>query len=233
MTFRHVPFDGPYFDPTGLGFAPPSTSGMNWRARSIVTVCCDPLEREAVFLNADGYALPLEPHPYELRRLLEQAESQEFGKLEGIGQFAQKPAMVNALQSSGRLKRWILYRLPEPAGYANDAAVWAEYVAGDLEEERKGTEASHAAAMDLYNRRVRQPGVRYNRFAWRPDVNIPGPTAPAQQPDLELALRENLAKREADLADQYRACQAEERAITAWLRGEAGGPPLLSLMQAA
>lgn len=222
MSIRHVPFDGPYFDPTGLGFAPPSTSGMNWRARSIVTVCCDPLEREAVFLNADGYALPLEPHPYELRRLLEQAESQEFGKLEGIGQFARSAAMVNALQSSGRLKRWILYRLPEPDGYANDAAIWARYVAGDLEEERKGTEASHAAAMDLYTRCVRQPSV-----------DLPWPTETAQKPGLELSLRENLAKREADLADQYQARQAEERAIAAWLRGDAGGPPLLALMQVA
>jgi hypothetical protein len=222
MSIRHAPFDGPYFDPTGLGFAPPSSSGMNWRARSIVTICCDPLEREAVFLNADGYALPLEPHPYELRRLLEQAESQEFGKLEGIGQFAQKPAMVNALQSSGRLKRWILYRLPEPAGYANDAAVWAGYVAGDLEEERKSTEASHAAAIDLYTRRARRAGV-----------DLPWPTETAQKPELELSLRENLAKREADLADQYRARQTEERAIAAWLRGDAGGPPLLALMQVA
>lgn len=222
MTFRHVPFDGPYFDPTGLGFAPPITGAMNWRTRSIVTICWDPLDREAVFLNADGYALPLEPHPYELRRLLENAESQEFGKLEGIGQFAPKPAMVNALQGSGRLKRWVLYRLPEPDGYANDAATWAAYVAADLEEERKSTQASHAAAIDLYNRRARQPGV-----------DLPWPTAPGQQPDLELALRENLAQREADLADQYRARQAEEKAIAAWLRGDAGGPPLLALMQAA
>jgi hypothetical protein len=233
MTYRRVPFDGPYCDHAALGFTPPHPVGMNWRARSIVTVCCSPLDREeAIFLNAAGYAVPLEPHPYKLCHLLARAVSRECGFLEGLGQFALKPARVGGMASSGQLKRWIIYHLAQPHGYANDPAVWAAHVARELEDERRIIEAGHPALVAHYTIHTRQscgelPG----------EIELPWPAKAQPQaieaPDLERNLREGLAARRAELAEHYRQEKAKDDAIAAWLRGDAGEPPLLTLMQGA
>ena len=142
MSFPRVPFDTPYFDPTGLGFQPAKLTGLAWRAFTIVTICFDPHEREALFINADGYAVPLEPHPYELSRLLERAIAREYGRVCGAGQFAMKHGRISALQSSGQLKRWVVYHLEQPAHYANEPAAWHAYVESDLAEEGRAVEAT-------------------------------------------------------------------------------------------
>lgn len=233
MTYRRVPFDGPYCDHTALGFTPPHPVVMNWRARSIVTICCNPLDRdEAIFINAAGYAVPLEPHPYELRHLLARAVSREYGFLEGLGQFALKPGRVGGMASSGQLKRWIIYHLAQPDGYANDPAVWAAHVARELDDEQRHIEASHPALVEAYNmlRGLQQA----SRLA---DIELPWPakaprTAP-EPPDLARDLRDGLATRGAELAEQYRQEKTKDDAIAAWLRGDVGEPPLLTLMQGA
>ncbi|MDP3845525.1 MAG: hypothetical protein Q8R10_03770 [Pseudomonas sp.] len=233
MTFRRVPFDGPYCDHAALGFTPPHPAVMNWRARSIVTVCCSPLDREdAIFLNAAGYAVPLEPHPYELRHLLARAVSREYGFLEGLGQFALKPARVSGMASSGQLKRWIIYHLAQPNGYANDPAVWAAHVARELEEERRVIEAGHPALVELYNILHRRQLAEQTS-----EIALPWPAQAQPQaieaPDLERNLREGLAARRDELAEHYRQEKAKDDAVAAWLRGDVGEPPLLALMQGA
>ncbi|HCJ28958.1 MAG TPA: hypothetical protein DHV63_06630 [Pseudomonas sp.] len=203
MNFNRTPFATPFFDPTGLGFAVPKPERMNWRAISIVTVCFDPTEREAVFVNADGYAVPLEPHPYEIKRLLELAVSREYGRVCGSGQFAMKPARLGVLQNQGQLKRWIAYHLEQPARYANDLAGWAAYVETDLLEERRAIEAAAQALATL-----RRPLA----------AQTPRPTADA------------LERRRADLMAEYRRRKAENDAVNAWLRGDASTPPLLQAL---
>lgn len=201
MNFPRVPFATPYFDPTGLGFAPPGRSDLPWRAFTIVTICFDPTEREAVFVNADGYAVPLEPHPYEIKRLLERAARREYGKVCGSGQFAMKPARLGVLKNQGQLKRWIAYHLEQPAHYANEPAAWAGYVERDLAEESLGIEAATEAAARL----------------------IRAPWAEKPEPCVTRALEE----RRAELDEQYRRRKAENDAVNAWLRGDAPTPPLL------
>jgi hypothetical protein len=203
MNYPRVPFATPYFDPTGIGFAPPHLASLNWRAFTIVTVCFDPTEREAVFVNADGYAVPLEPHPYEIKRLLELAVSREYGRVCGSGQFAMKPARLGVLQNQGQLKRWIAYHLEQPARYANDLATWAAYVETDLLEERRAIEAAAQALAAL-----RHPLA----------AQTPRPTADA------------LERRRAALMAEYRRRKVENDAVNAWLRGDASTPPLLQAL---
>lgn len=201
MSFPRVPFDTPYFDPTGLGFQPPKLTGLAWRAFTIVTICFDPQEREALFINADGYAVPLEPHPYELRRLLERAIAHEYGQVCGAGQFAMKPGRISALQSSGQLRRWVVYHLEQPAHYANEPTAWHAYVESELTEERRGIEAATEAMAHL----VRVPWAE--------------PCAPDVHED-----------RRAELMAQYRRRKAENDAVNAWLRGDVPTAPLLQAL---
>ncbi|MEN2506891.1 hypothetical protein V8Z77_08260 [Stutzerimonas stutzeri] len=205
MNFNRTPFATPFFDPTGLGFAVPKPERLNWRAITIATICFDPIEREAVFVNADGYAAPLEPHPYEIKRLLELAVSREFGKVCGSGQFAMKPARLGVLQNQGQLKRWIAYHLAQPAHYANDPATWAAYLETDLLEERRAIEAGKQALAALRHPLAEQ---------------TPRPTADA------------IERRRAALMDEYRQRKVENDAVNAWLRGDASTPPLLQALAA-
>lgn len=203
MSFPRSAFNSPFFDPTGLGFVVPKLDRLNWRAITIVTVCFDPTEREAVFVNADGYAVPLEPHPYEIKRLLELAVSREYGKVCGTGQFAMKPARLGVLQNQGQLKRWIAFHLAQPAHYANDPATWAAYVEADLLEERRAIESgTHALAV------LRHPLA----------AQTPRPTT------------DSVERRRADLKAEYRRRKAENDAVNAWLRGDASTPPLLQAL---
>lgn len=204
MSFPRVPFDTPYFDPTGLGFQPPKLTGLAWRAFTIVTICFDPQEREALFINADGYAVPLEPHPYELRRLLERAIAHEYGQVCGAGQFAMKPGRISALQSSGQLKRWVVYHLEQPAHYANEPTAWHAYVESDLAEERRAAEATADAVAHLV------------RLPWQ---ETPAPCAARV-----------VEERRAELMAQYRSRKAENDAVNAWLRGDAPSAPLLQAL---
>ncbi|MFV0455747.1 MAG: hypothetical protein ACK5NQ_12300 [Pseudomonas sp.] len=203
MNFPRVPFTTPYFDPTGLGFKPPRPDQLNWRAFTIVTICFDPTEREAVFVNADGYAVPLEPHPYEVNRLLRHAVNREYGKVCGSGQFAMKPARVTALISSGQLKRWVVYHLEQPAHYANESTAWAAYVESDLIEECRAIEATTEAMAS---------------------VELPWTEKPA--PDCLKAIEE----RRTELMAWYRERKAENDAVNAWLRGDVPTAPLLQAL---
>lgn len=204
MNFPRVPFDTPYFDPTGLGFHPPKPTSLAWRAFTIVTICFDPQEREALFINADGYAVPLEPHPYELRRLLERAIAREYGQVCGAGQFAMKPARISTLQSSGQLKRWVVYHLEQPAHYANEPAAWHAYVEGDLAEEGRAVEATAEAVAHL--------------------VRVPWKEGP------EPCAAQVIEDRRAELMAQYRSRKADNDAVNAWLRGDMPTAPLLQAL---
>lgn len=204
MSFPRVPFDTPYFDPTGLGFAAPKLAGLVWRAFTIVTICFDPQEREALFINADGYVVPLEPHPYELRRLLERAVSREYGKVCGTGQFAMREARIGVLRNQGLLKRWVVYHLEQPAHYANEPAAWKSYVETELTEEQRGIEAAAEAMAHL--------------------VRVPWTEGP--EPCAAHAVEE----RRAELMAQYRRRKAENDAVNAWLRGDVPAAPLLQAL---
>lgn len=203
MKSSRVPFKGPYFDPTNMGFRMARPYELNRRALTIAAVCWHPLERAAVFVNADGLALPLEVHPYDVIDLLRYAVRVEYGKVIGDGQFAMKPAELKALESSGRIKPWVVYHLPQPTGYANDAAAWAEFVAADLETESKAATESHAEA------------ARLNR----------SPTA--------CEVQAAVNHRQAELNELRRQWIASDARINAWLRGDVGEPPLLALTKGA
>lgn len=208
MNFPRVPFTTPYFDPTGLGFKPPRTDQLNWRAFTIVTICFDPTEREAVFVNADGYAVPLEPHPYEVNRLLAQAISREYGKVCGSGQFAMKPARLGPQQSQGLLKRWVVYHLEQPAHYANEPRAWTDYVQRELAEERRIHEQY---AADLPSR-----------------VALPSQAKTLEQQQAgQLAALDSIEDRRLELMAYYRQRKAENDAVNAWLRGDVPAAPLL------
>lgn len=222
MKHSRAPFKGPYFDPTRMGFRMACPYELNRRALTIVAVCWNPLERATVFVNADGLALPLEVHPYDVVDLLQHAVRAEYGKVIGDGQFAMRPAELKALEASGKIKQWVVYHLPQPTGYVNDAATWAEFVAVDLEAERKAATESHAAA----TRRQRSPGAC--------GVELPWAESPqAEVRDLEGEVQAVTERRQAELNELRRQWLASDARINAWLRGDVGDPPLLALMKGA
>ncbi|EOF7609756.1 hypothetical protein ACK2KW_001053 [Pseudomonas aeruginosa] len=184
-------------------------------------MCWNPLERAAVFVNADGLALPLEVHPYDVVDLLQHAVRVEYGKVIGDGQFAMKPAELKALEASGRIKPWLVYYLPQPTGYVNDAATWAEFLAADLEAERKAATESHAAT------------TRLQRSAGASGVELPwAESLQAEARDLESEVQAAAERRQAELDELRRQWLASDTRINAWLRGDVGAP-LLALMKGA
>lgn len=222
MSFPRVPFKGSYFDPTRLGFRPARSHEINRRALTIAAVCWNPLERLAVFVNADGLALPLEVHPYEVVDLLQHAVRIEYGKVVGDGQFAMKPAELKALEASGRIRQWMVYHLQQPAGYVNDAATWREFVADDLEGERKAATDNHAVEARLQ----RSQGAAGVELPW---ADVP----PVAVSDLDSHVRRAVERRQAELEEMRRQWLASDARISAWLRGDVGDPPLLALMKGA
>ncbi|MCY1282004.1 hypothetical protein D9M70_308260 [compost metagenome] len=222
MKHSRMPFKGPYFDPTNMGFRMARPYEPNRRALTIAAVCWNPTERAAVFVNADGFALPLEVHPYDVVDLLQQAVRVEYGKVIGDGQFAMKPAELKALEASGRIKPWVVYHLPQPTGYVNDSATWAEFVAVDLEAERKATTESHAATTRLQ----RSPGACGVELPWSESLQ-------AEVRDLESEVRAAAERRQTELDELRHQWLASDARINAWLRGDVGDPPLLALMKGA
>lgn len=148
----------------------------------------------------------------------------EFATVVGSGMFAMKKAQRNALTATG-LGEWVTYWLVDfEAAYANDLANWAAYVETDLQAERQTAEASYAAVQDLRPRTGQSIEWPWNEQ----DLQVGTPTD-----DLPKQILENVEARRSFLQDEYARQYAEERRIAAWLRGEAGDPPLLTLMQGA
>jgi hypothetical protein len=206
MTFRHAPFNGPFFDPYRVGFGLYLESALNWRPRTIAGVSWNGREREALFFNPDGLALPLEPHPWELPALLERhAVRREFATIHGAGQFAMKPARRNAM-SPAVLNEWMTYWLVDDAArYANSPSVWGAYVESDLAAERQCIEACHTLSESLQRR--------------NPNLAVG---------DLGESILDGLAARRDHLQAEHERQCAEDRRISAWLRGEPMHLPLLA-----
>lgn len=215
----------PYRDPSGLGFAliaehtgprPPC------RQRTVIAVCWNFTEDRALFVNGAGLVVPSWHNRDALAPLLRRhSVRQEFGRVVGEGQFALKPAELKALESSGRLKPWLVHYLREPAGYLDDAGTWAAYVEADQAAERDAFSQSHAAAVEL--------GQRHEA-----GVELPWPAALAVGgDDYDATLRQQLEQSRADL-DAWRHDELTKGAqIASYLRGDVGDPPLLALMKGA
>lgn len=237
---RH-PFAEPFFDPYRIGFALYRPDKTSWRQRTIAGVSWDGRAREAYFFNPDGLVLPLEPHPWNLPPLLGQyAVRQEFAHVEGIGLFAMKPAQMKAM-TSARLGDWVTYWLvASDARYANEADTWAGHTEARVAQAREDVEwTTKHQAERFWPEHLRQV----------PSVHQFGGADSRQQWEIYQAASEELRQKRAahvkqlqleaehesrsnSAADYARQCAYDKR-INAWLRGEAGGPPLLALMQGA
>ena len=221
MSLSHSLYMEPYRDPYGLGFAliPERTcSHPPCRQRAIVVVMFSAVDEQAQFVNGAGLVVPAKFNLDTLAPLLHRhAVRQEFGRVFGEGQFSLKPAVLKALESSGRLKSWVAHWLPEPAGYLDDAATWAAYVEADQQAERSAFANNHDAVAELRQRRVR-------------GVELPGYADPAAY---DAALHQQLKQRRAELDAWRRDELAKSVQLAAWLRGNVGDPPLLAMMKEA
>lgn len=225
MSLSHSLHLEPYRDPYGLGFAliPERTSDHPpCRQRTIVAVMFSAVDEQAQFVNGAGLVVPAKFNLDTLAPLLcRHAVRQEFGRVFGEGQFALKPAVLNALESSGRLKSWVAHWLPEPAGYLDDASAWATYVEVEQAAERDAFVRNHAAAVEQGQRRVG-------------GVELPWSAALATDPAAyDAALDQQLEQRCAELDAWRRDELAKGAQLAAWLRGNVGDPPLLALMKGA
>lgn len=225
MTYRRVPFKGPFFDVYRIGFNLYQPNQNNWRQRTIAGVSWNGREREAFFFNPDGLVLPVEAHPWELPPLLERhAIRREFAMVVGSGIFAMSTTQRSALTMAG-LSEWVTYWLVDcEAEYANDLANWAAHVETDLQAERQATEASYAAFQDRRPRPAQPIECPWSEQG----LQVEAPTD-----DLPKQISENVKARRSFLQDEYARQYAEERRIASWLRGETGDSPLLTLMQGA
>ena len=221
MNLSHSLHLEPYRDPYGLGFAliPEGRSDLlPCRQRTIVAVMFSTVDEQAQFVNGAGLVVPAKFNLDTLAPLLRRhAVRQEFGRVFGEGQFALKPAALNALESSGRLKSWVAHWLPEPAGYLDDAVTWAAYVEADQQAERSAFANNHDAVAELRQRRVS-------------GVELPWYADPAAY---DAALHQQLEQRRAELDAWRRDELAKGAQLAAWLRGNVGDPPLLALMKGA
>ena len=213
----------PYRDPYGLGFAlitDSQSSRPPCRQRTIVAVMFSAIDGEAQFVNGAGLAVPAKFNLDTLAPLLSRhAVRQEFGRVFGQGQFAIKPAALKVLESSGRLKSWVVHWLPDPAGYLDDAGSWATHIEVDQDAERDAFARSIAAAVELGQQRAG-------------GVELPWPAAKAADPTAyDAALRQQLEQRRAELDAWRRDELAKSAQLAAWLRGNVGDPPLLALMK--
>ena len=219
MSHSRPYYPEPYRDPYGVGFGlsiERSNSRPPCPQRTIVAVMFSAVDEEAFFVNGAGFAVPAKFNLDTLAPLLRRySVRQEFGRVFGEGQFAIKQAALKALESSGRIKSWVVHWLPEPAGYLDDADTWATYVEADQAEERKAFANNHDAVAELRQRRV-------DVTPWYAD-----PAA------YDAALLKQLEERRAELDAWRRDELAKSAQIAAWLRGTAGDPPLLALMKGA
>ena len=219
MTYSRPYYPEPYRDPYGVGFGlsiEHSSSQPPCRQRTIVAVMFSAVDEEARFLNGAGLVVPAKFNLDTLAPLLRRhAMRQEFSRVFGEGQFAFKPAELKALESSARLKSWVVHWLPEPAGYLDDADTWAGYVEADQAAERKAFANNHDAVAELRQRRADVTPWYADRAAY------------------DAALIKQLEERRAELDAWRRDELAKAAQIAAWLRGTAGDPPLLALMKGA
>ena len=217
MSHSRPHFPEPYRDPYGVGFGlsiERSSSCPPCRQRTIVAVMFSVVDEEARFVNGAGLVVPAKFNLDTLAPLLRRhSVRQEFSRVFGEGQFAFKPAELKALESSGRIKSWVVHWLPEPAGYLDGADTWAAYVEADQAEERKAFANNHDAVAELRQRRA-------DVTPWYAD-----PAA------YEAALLKQLERRGDELDTWRRDELAKATQIAAWLRGTAGDPPLLALMK--
>lgn len=223
---RH-PFAEPFFDPYRIGFSLYRPDKTSWRQRTIAGVSWDGRAREAYFFNPDGLVLPLEPHPWKLPPLLGQyAVRQEFAHVEGIGLFAMKPAQMKAM-TSARLGDWVTYWLvASDARYANEADTWAGHTEARAAQAREDVEWTTKHQADQF-----WP----EHLRWRCGMDEAARAVLLQQRAAyvkQLQSEAEQASRSNSAEDYARQCAYDKR-LNAWLRGEAGGPPLLALMQGA
>lgn len=223
---RH-PFAEPFFDPYRIGFALYRSDKPNWRQRTIAGVSWDGRAREAYFFNPDGLVLPLEPHPWNLPPLLGQyVVRQEFAHVEGVGLFAMRPAQLKAM-TSARLGDWVTYWLVgSDAHYANEADTWAEHTDARAVQAREDVEWTAKHQSDRF-----WP----ESLRWWSGMDDADRAEFHQQRADHVKQLQSEAEQESrsNSADDYARQCAYDKRINAWLRGEAGGPPLLALMQGA
>lgn len=237
---RH-PFTGPYFDTYQVGFALYDPNKPNWRQRTIAGVSLNGRDREAYFFNPDRLVLPLEPHPWELPLLLgRRSMRKEFAHVEGTGLFAMKPAQLKAMPSSV-LGQWVTYWLVgEDANYASDADTWAEHAEARAAQAREDAEWTTKHQSDQWwPEHLRQVPSAHQFEGAGSREQWEGYRAAADQLQQQRAAHVKQLQSEAELAsrsnsaDDYARQCAYDKRINAWLRGEAGGPPLLALMKGA
>lgn len=128
-------FDGPLFDPTGLGFANQHPKHLDWRHRHLAGVSYNPTKNALIAFNAEGLAMPLEHDRYKLPQLLSTAVRIEFSTARGAGIYGTGAAENQPLLDPAGLKRWITYWFAEPEhGFANDNQALDRLIEQDIQE---------------------------------------------------------------------------------------------------
>lgn len=226
MKPHRQPFATPYFDAYQVGFALPAgpasaATGLNWRQRTIAGVSWNGQEQQALFFNPDRQALPLEAHPYELPRLLARVTTRrEFAAIVSDGQFAMPVAQQKAMTAKMR-GQWVTYWfIDADTVYGNTAEVFADY-----------TEARSSQVRDDVASTLNGMADRFwpESLRWSPDAEaglVEARQAYCVQQQGEAEQDERVR-----CAEQHAKQVAYDKRVGEWLRGEAGGPPLLALMQ--
>ena len=220
------PFEGPFFDQYAIGarLYRPGETRHNFPANTIAGVSLNARDIEAFFFNVYGQVLPLLPNQFELPALLRQRTiRREFATVRGEGLFSMKPARLNAMTASMR-GEWVTYwLLDDSASFANCPKVWEAYVETELQAARHW--AAEQCAAEL----------RYRRKSDF-DVNEHLPEQPSSPPDTESLkswVDEQVSARLEELRTEHARLSSEDRQLSAWLRGDAGDPPLLKIMKGA
>lgn len=187
------------------------------RQLTIVQVCIDPEDGEALFVNAAGLVVPCSPGRNLMRHLERVGKVVAHSTIVGDGRFAKKPHVVDAMKKAGTLQRWVVCRLPLPSGsfFHDQQQEWADY----LRREAAG------AALDIWA--MGGPG---DGKGW--DGRRDGWGEPAHGEALQLACIRSADEWAAELKAQHNRVLAHDAEVAAYLRGDWPTPPLFQVAAA-
>ncbi len=192
--------------------------GPRSRQLTIVQVCIDPNDGEALFVNAAGLVVPCSPGRDLLAHLRQFGEVEAHSTILGAGRYAKKPHEVDAMKKAGTLQRWVVCRLPLSSGafFYDQQPEWADYLRREAASVAKQTYES-GGPTDF----VDWDGNHRSR-RW------PGMSGEALQHDCLRQAAEHIAPMQAQRLQALK----QDAELAAWLKGEWPTPPLFQVAAA-
>lgn len=182
------------------------------RQLTIVQVCIDPKDGEALFVNAAGLVVPCKPGRDLLEYLRKVGEIEAHSTIVGAGRYSKKSHELDAMRKAGTLRDWVLCRVPLPAGafFYDQQQEWANYMRRQVADAAQDAWAAGGPGDGCYWDGERASG-------W----------PPLSGDELQQSCIQRAGSVLDDLKARHKKAMAHDAEVGTWLRGEWPTPPLL------